>query len=211
MSPDVNQGIKIHAMIARIDFKTHAETAWQLTVQHLVSLLLLTLATAAVGALSLGLFAPAALAGYFQALLRLAREGREPRWQDVFSQAGLALPLLVFTLASGVLTAFAYALLILPGIAVALAISFSCIYVVPLMVDQGLGLIDAIVQSYRMATAGNHMDQLLVILVVIGLSSIGGSVMIGWMFTQPLATLFLASVYTWKAAQPLPPRRSLRS
>ena len=191
-------------MEPRIDFKAHAEIAWQLTLKHVFSLVLLTLVTATVSVLSLGIFAPAAMAGHFYAMLRLVREGREPRLQDVFSQIGLTLPLLMFTLFSALLVTLGYALLVVPGIAIGLAITFFSIYMVPLMTDEALSLGDAIRESYRMATTGGAMDNVLVVIVVVGMWGIGSSVFIGWLFTQPLAGIFLASVYQQKVTGDAP-------
>jgi uncharacterized membrane protein len=185
-----------------IDFKHHAERAWQLTLKHIFSLILLTLATVTVGLLSMGLLAPAAMAGYVDAIYRLLRTGREPDLRDVFSQMRLALPLLGLSLAVLVITAIGYSLLVLPGIIISLAVSHILLYVVPLMIDRRLGVVDAVKASYRMATANPLLDNILVTVVVMGLLGIGGSVVIGWLFTYPLATVFLVSVYCDKMNAP---------
>ena len=185
-----------------IDFKHHAEIAWQLTLRHLFSLVLLTLVTATVAVLSLGLFAPAAMAGYINAVLQMVRNGREPDIRDIFSQTRLALPLLAFSMAALFLSLLGYAVLVVPGIAVSLAITYVSLYVVPLMIDRHLGIIEAVKASYRMAMSPPLVDNLLVTAVVLGLWGIGGSVFIGWLFTQPLATVFLVSVYDDKTGSP---------
>lgn len=188
-----------------IDFKHHAEIAWQLTLRHIFQLVLLTLVTATVAVLSLGLFAPAAMAGYIDAVMQMVRNGREPDIRDVFSQTRLALPLLLFSLAALLLTLLGYAVLVVPGIAVSLAITYASLYVVPLMIDRNLGVIAAVKTSYRMALSPPLLDNLLIAVVVVGLCGIGGSVFIGWLFTQPLATVFLVSVYDEKTGSPEAP------
>ena len=188
-------------MNRNIDFKHHAETAWQLTLKHIFSLVLLTLVTATVAMLSLGLFAPAAMAGYTWAVMQMLRTGREPDIRDVFSQARLALPLLAASLAAALLVIVGYALLVVPAIAVSLALTVIGLYVIPLMIDRGIGIVAAVKESARMATAPPILDNLLVALVVVGLWGIGGSVFIGWLFTQPLATIFLISVYDEKTGK----------
>lgn len=186
-------------MNRNIDFKHHADIAWQLTLRHLFSLILLTLVTATVSVLSLGFFAPAAMAGYVSAILQMVRNGREPDLRDVFSQTRLAIPLLGFSLAALLLIVLGYAVLVIPGIAVSLAITHMCLYVIPLMIDRNLGIVDAVKASYRFAMTSPLIDNILVALVVVGLWGIGGSVFIGWLFTQPLATIFLVSVYDFKS------------
>ncbi|MFH1981280.1 MAG: hypothetical protein ABIL58_05530 [Pseudomonadota bacterium] len=185
-------------MNQNIDFKHHADIAWQLTLRHLFPLVLLTLVTATVGVLSLGLFAPAAMAGYVSAVLQMVRTGREPDLRDVFSQIRLAIPLLGFSLAALLLIVLGYAVLVVPGIAVSLGITYASLYVIPLMIDRNLGIVDAVKASARIAMAPPVMDNILVALVVVGLWGIGGSVVIGWLFTQPLATIFLVSIYDSK-------------
>ena len=185
-------------MDRNIDFKHHVEVAWQLTLRHIFSLVLLTLATATIGVFSLGLLAPAAMAGYVNAVLQLVRTGREPDLRDVFSQMRLALPLLGLSLAALLLSLLGYALLVIPGILISLAISHICLYVVPLMIDHQLGILAAVKASYRKAMSPPIADNILVTVVVMGLLGIGGSVFIGWLFTHPLATVFLVSIYSEK-------------
>jgi membrane-anchored glycerophosphoryl diester phosphodiesterase (GDPDase) len=89
-------------------------------------------------------------------------------------------------------------LLLVPGLVVALAITFCCIYMIPLMTDRSLGLVAAIKESYAMARRGDWLDHVVVVLIFLAISMIGGSFFIGSLFTQPLATLFMLSVYEEK-------------
>jgi len=68
-----------------------------------------------------------------------------------------------------------FMLLVLPGIIVALAISFSCLYMLPLMTDKEMSLIDAIKQSYALARQGPIIDHIVVMLLFMGISGVGGS------------------------------------
>jgi hypothetical protein len=77
-----------------MDFKRHIETAWNLTLANIVSLILMTLVMVAISSLTLGILAPVTMAGYTQSLLQLVRNGREPKVQDLFSHMNLFLPLL---------------------------------------------------------------------------------------------------------------------
>ncbi len=192
-----------------MDFKHHILAAWNLTIDHIVAVILTTLVMIAISTLTLGILAPVTLAGYTQSLLHLMRSGREPRVQDLFTHMNLFLPLLGFGILVFLATLIGFMLLFLPGILVMLAVTFCCIYMIPLMTDRGLGLTAAIRQSYAMARQGALVDHAVVIILFIAINMIGGSVFIGVLFTQPLATLFLLSTYEEKtrtAPPPAPPR-----
>jgi hypothetical protein len=182
-----------------MDFKRHLETAWTLTLANIIPLIFMTLVMGVVSCFTLGVLAPVTLAGFMQAAILLVREGREPKIQDVFSQMRLFLPLLAFGLVSSIATMIGFAMLLLPGILVILALAFCCLYLVPLMTDKEMGLMDALKESYRMAMQKPVGDHILVAVLFLGINALGSSVVgIGVLFTCPLATLFLASVYLEK-------------
>lgn len=183
-----------------MDFKKHLETAWNITLQHIVILILMTLITLAVSFLTLGILAPVVMAGFTQAIIQLMRDGKEPRIKDLFSQMKLFLPLLGFSIAVFIVTMMGFFLFVLPGLAVLFAVTFSCIYMIPLMTDKKMGLIDAIKSSWTMAFADGLADHIVVVILFIGLMAIGTSVFIGTLLTQPFATVFLISVYLEKTS-----------
>lgn len=188
-----------------MDFKRHIESAWNLTLGNIVSLILLTLVMVAVSSFTLGILAPVTLAGYTQSLLLLIRNGREPKVQDLFSHMNLFLPLLGFGLAVAVASLIGFSLLVLPGIVIVVGVTFCCVYMLPLMTDKNLGIVDAIKESYAMGRRGDLVDHVVVVVIFIAISAIGSSVFIGVLFTQPLATLFLLSTYEEKMAKNAPP------
>ena len=185
-----------------MDFRYHLETAWKTTIGHIAPLLLMTLAMIVVSFLSIGILAPVTLAGYMQSILLLVSEGREPKVQDIFSQMRLFLPLLVFGILVLIITCIGMMLLFLPGVVFALAVSFFCIYMIPLMTDKELGLVDAVKESYRMVRSEKITDHLVVFLIFVGISAVGSTIFIGSLFTQPLATVFLMSIYN-KLVKPI--------
>ena len=187
-----------------MDFKRHIETAWNLTLGNIVSLILMTLVMVALGSLTLGILAPVIMAGYTQSLLQLIREGREPKVQDLFSHMNLFLPLLGFGIAVFVAVSIGFMLLFLPGIVIIVGVTFCCVYMLPLMTDKNLGLVDAIKESYAMSRSGELVDHVVVVIIFIAITTIGGTVFIGVLFTQPLATLFLMSTYE-ERINPSPP------
>ncbi len=184
-----------------MDFKKHLEAAWNTTLKFIVPLVIMTLVLFAVSFVTLGILAPVTLAGYTQSMLLLSRTGREPRVQDLFSQMRLFFPLLLFGIVLFIAVILGFALLILPGILLILAVFFCCFYMIPLMTDRQLGLMDAIKESYRMALSGNKQDHAVAVLIFIAITAVGGSIAVGALFTQPLATLFYASVYEEKSAE----------
>ena len=53
-----------------------------------------------------------------------------------------------------------------------------------------------------MALDGVFLDHLVVVVHFLGITAIGGSIFIGFLFTQPFATAFVMSVYLEKSAAP---------
>ena len=181
-----------------MNFNNHFKTSWTLTLNFIVPLIILTLVMFGICFLTLGLLAPAMMAGYTYALLRLIRERREPKINDLFSQMKLFLPLLGFGVAAFILAGIGYLILFIPGLVITLALAFSCIYMLPLMVDQDLKLLDALKESYSMAVNGEVMDHLVLVILYFGIMAIGGSIFIGSLFALPFATLLLLLVYEEK-------------
>jgi uncharacterized membrane protein len=184
-----------------MDFKKHLETSWHLTLRFIAPLILMTLVMVTASVFTLGILAPVTMAGYMQSILLMIRDGREPKIQDVFSQMNLFLPLLGFGLAAVIATAVGFSLMVLPGILISLAVSFCCLYVIPLMTDRKMGLIDAVKKSISMSLQGDIPEHAVVVILFIGISWIGSCVLIGWLFTQPLATIFLLLVYQERTSQ----------
>ena len=190
-----------------MDFKYHLETAWKLTLQYIAPLIFMTLAMIVISFITLGILGPVVMAGYIHSILLLIREEREPKVQDIFSQMRLFLPLLLFGIIVFIIALIGIMLLFLPGVLFVLATSYCCLYMLPLMTDRNLGLVDAIKESFSMVTKEHVVDHVVVFILFVGISAIGSSVFIGSLFTQPLATLFLMSVYNrlGKSAPVTPP------
>ncbi|MDD9301221.1 MAG: hypothetical protein HUK40_02305 [Desulfobacter sp.] len=178
-----------------MDIKHHFEVAWNLCLANIVPLIILTLVTMALSVVTLGILAPVAFAGYVWSLYQLLNTGREPRAQDVLSQMRLFLPLALFTFLVFIITLIGFTLLIVPGIIFSLAIGYTCFYMIPIMVDQKSGIVDAIKKSIAMMTRTNVVDHLIVFIIFTVLTAVGGSSFIGFIVLQPFATLFYLSVY----------------
>ncbi len=188
-----------------MDFKDLFNQCWKLFVANLPALILCTLVYIAVSVASLGIMAPVLTAGYMQSLLLLIREKRKPEIRDLFGQMRLFFPLLAFMAVCILIIMIGFGLLVVPGIALTIGLSFFCLYMLPLMTDQGMGLLDAVKTSSRMALNPPVGEQVAVVVVFLILSSIGNSTGIGVLVTQPFATLFILSVYELKRQRMLPP------
>ena len=188
-----------------MDYKRYLEEAWRLTLREIKPLLLMTLVFGAVCIFSAGILGPWVMAGYMQSILRLIRSGREPRFQDVFSEVGLLLPLIGFGLAVVIVVYIGFSMVLVPGMLMSVGITFCCLYMLPLMTDRNFGLVDAVKESFAIVTGAHLLDHVIVAILFMGISAIGGSVFIGWVFTQPLATMFLVSVYEDHVAGSTPP------
>jgi uncharacterized membrane protein len=182
-----------------MDFKAHIEIAWRNSLSHIVPLILLTLAFMLVCALTLGILAPVCTAGYMQSILLMIREERQPHYKDIFTHLSLFLPLLGFGIAVLVIGMIGFALLVLPGILFFLAVSYCCLFMIPLMTDKEMGIIDSVKTSFAMMTKKDIAENIVVFILFAGVISIGSASIIGALLVQPLATAFLMSVYMEKS------------
>jgi hypothetical protein len=173
-----------------------------MTLKFIAPLIFITLVMFLLWFFTIGILAPVTMAGYMHSILLMLRDGREPKIQDLFSQMKLFLPLLGFSILVFIATVIGFMLLVLPGIVISLVVSFCCLYMLPLMTDKKLGLFEAIKESCTMTTKGVFIDQVVVLILFLGISAAGSAVFIGSLFTQPLATIFLLSVYEEKIKQP---------
>jgi membrane-anchored glycerophosphoryl diester phosphodiesterase (GDPDase) len=178
-----------------MDIKKHLEIAWNLTLKNIVPLILMTLVMLVVSFFTLGILAPVMLAGYMQSILLMVRNGREPSIGDIFSEMRLFLPLLGFGIVAFIAIMIGFTLFFLPGLALILALTFGCFYMLPLMTDRRMGLVDAIKESWQMAVKGNVADHVVVVILYVALVAIGSSIFIGSLFTLPFGTILLISVY----------------
>ncbi|WP_456386765.1 hypothetical protein [Desulfolithobacter sp.] len=187
-----------------MDFGYHMERAWTVFVRFLPQMLLLSLALIGVSMITLGIMGPVCTAGYMQALLLALREGRRPEVRDLFAHMDLFFPLLGLGILLLLVLLFSFSLLVIPGLVALVAVSFVCLYLLPLMTDLKLGLFDALAESWRMAVQKPLSEQFAVVAVYVVLTSVGNSTGLGALFTQPFATLFVLSVYEVKRRRLLP-------
>lgn len=187
-----------------MDFKGLLEKTWTIFTEFLPAMLIITLGLISISIVTLGILAPVATAGYMQSLLLAARDKRKPEIGDLFSQMRLFLPLLGFGILVFIALMVGFAMLVLPGIIMVLALAFFCLYMLPLMTDRKMGLIDAIKESGRLALEEPITEHFVVVALFIGITAIGQSFVIGTLFSQPFATLFILLVYEMKTGKEQP-------
>lgn len=184
-----------------MDYKGLLEKTWKIFTDFLPALLINTVGLIGISIVTVGILAPVATAGYMQSLLLAIREDRKPEIGDLFSQMRLFLPLLGFGILVFIALMVGFAVLVLPGIIMVLALAFFCLYMLPLMTDQEMGLIDAIKESSRMAMEDPIAEHFVVVALFMGITAVGQSFVIGTLFTQPFATIFILLVYELKTGK----------
>lgn len=153
----------------RIDLGGVFKHGWRLFIKDIVHLLIATVVATALSIVTLGILAGPLYAGLYKMVADRVRDGREPRWDDVFgglerfwAYLGAALFLLIViglawvTVIGGVLLGTIW------------------LYVFPLMVDKRMGLGEALGTSYRMVRDNGFWEHLALVVVFAVLSSIGG-------------------------------------
>jgi hypothetical protein len=186
-----------------MDFKKLFETTWQKALSFTGPLILLTFVYSVVVVFSFGIMAPVTTAGYMRSLLRVLREGRSPEVKDLFSEMSLFLPLTLFFLLAIIAASIGFMFMVLPGFLVIGFLAFAALYMIPLMLDRGLGVSDALQESWEMAVRDPLMDQIIVVVVYLALTSLGGSVPFGVVITQPFATLLILGAYEKRGGGPV--------
>ncbi|HER62478.1 MAG TPA: hypothetical protein ENO11_00670, partial [Desulfobacteraceae bacterium] len=181
-----------------MDFKELLEKSWKSFTAFLPALLVNTLVLLVVSVFTLGILAPVCTAGYIQSLLLAIRDDRKPEIGDLFSHMNLFLPLLGFFIVAGMVIFVGFLLLVLPGIIAAIALYFFCLYMLPLMTDKGMGLIEAVKESSRMAMEDPVVEHVAVVAIYIGITALGQVVPFGIVFAMPFATLFLLYAFEEK-------------
>jgi hypothetical protein len=194
-----------------MDFKQHFEASWRVFTAFFVPILMNTLALMGLSLISLGILTPVISAGYMQSLLLALRENRKPESKDLFARMDLFLPLLGFTLIFVLVIFIGLMLLVLPGIAALFAGIFFFLYLLPLMTDQNMSLVEAARESIRLALEQPINEHLAVVIFFIAFSSLGNASVLGSVLTHAFVSLFILSVYEYrrKGEQDTDPKKAL--
>ncbi|HKJ64615.1 MAG TPA: hypothetical protein VJ969_04390 [Desulfopila sp.] len=178
-----------------MDLQSHLERGWKNFIEFIGPALLITFVQIAVTLFSLGILAPVTSAGYVQSLLLAQRQGRTPEVKDLFSYMSLFLPLLLLGFVAFIVVVIGFTLLVLPGFGVMIFLAFACLYLLPLMTDEKMGLLSAVKGSWNMAVMDPLGDHIIITIVYVAIICIGGSLPFVILLAQPLATFILLSFY----------------
>ena len=183
-----------------MDFKNLIVQSWNYTLRFLGPVLLVTLVQLVLIIVSFGILAPVTTAGYIQSLMLAVREGRQPQVGDLFSQMRLFLPLLIYFILVTMFVALGFMLLVIPGFAVIGFVAFASFYMIPLMTDRKLGLIEALKTSWDHVTRAPVSDHLILAILYVVIMSLGSSLPFAFLLTQPIATFLMIGAYLEKVA-----------
>ena len=158
-------------------------------------MLLITFVQLVLIIVTLGILAPVTTAGYVNSLMQVVRDDRKPEVGDLFSQMRLFLPLFVLSIMVALVAFIGFSLLVLPGFAVLAFIAFAAFYLLPYMVDQKLGLFDALKASWQAALKEPVSEHIIVVIIYVAIMSLGSSLWFAFLITQPMATFIMIEAY----------------
>ncbi len=181
-----------------MDFKDLIVRSWQNTLNHIGPLLLITLVQLVLIIVTFGILAPVTTAGYVDSLLQVVRDDRKPEVGDLFSQMRLFFPLFLLSILVAVVAFIGFSLLVLPGFAVLAFIAFAAFYLLPYMVDQKLGLFDALKASWQAAMQEPVSEHIIVVIIYVAIMSLGSSLWFAFLITQPMATFIMVEAYQYR-------------
>jgi uncharacterized membrane protein len=137
-------------------------------------------------------------AGIVKFTLKVVR-GEPYAFGDVFSGGPHLLPVLVAVFIAHLAAGLGFVLLVVPGVIISLGLSMA----VPLIVDRGLGPIDALGESWKL-TDGNRLNLFIYWLIAFGLSIAGGCACgLGFVVVNPLILIGWIYIYARLTGQPL--------
>jgi hypothetical protein len=137
------------------------------------------------GVLTLGLAAAPLLVGYLRMIDRM-RGGQSAELGEVLEGLSSFAPAFVAGLITAVAVAIGSALIVLPGVVVAVVWSYGLWFVAL----EGQGAINALASSWGLAR--RHASSLvLVLLATVALNFLGGLVVVGVLVTGPLGLIFM--------------------
>jgi hypothetical protein len=149
-----------------------------------------TLVVFALGCITLGLLFGPLMAGLGAMFLK-AKKGRKPVFDDLFQFNGKFVGLAVMGLLAFLGIMLGCVLLVLPG----LLLATLWMYSIFAMAYDNKGIIESMKTSWAIVSKNGIWQQLVVLLAIGLLNSIGAAFVVGSLITFPLSTGFLAILY----------------
>jgi hypothetical protein len=160
---------------------------WRLFLKDIVHLLIATVVGVALSIVSLGILAGPLCAGLHKMVVLRVRDGKEPKWDDVFGGLERFWAYLGAALFLAVVVGLAW-ITVVGGV----LLGTIWLYVFPLMVDKGMGLGEALGTSYRMVRENGFWEHLALVILFAVITSIGGP---AFLVTLPLTVVTTMAAY----------------
>lgn len=148
-------------------------------VLHIIASLLLMI----VSAVSLGILAAPLTVGYIR-LIRDRLAGHAVSATDIFAGLSTTITALITMILLGIIVAVGSILLILPGIAAAVLLSYAFHFIA----YNDAGIMDSLSQSFALVKDNIVLVIILIVILAI-LNSIGSTVVIGTLLTMPFSMI----------------------
>jgi hypothetical protein len=171
-----------------LDFGLVFKQSWRLFVKDLGALIIATIVAVALSVITIGILAGPLAAGLYGMVVGRVRDGRTPHVGDVFDQFGRFWSFFGAALVLGILIGLA-SLTIVGGILLAAI----WLYVFPLMVDRGLGIGEAMSESYRMVKEAGFWEHVALVLILVVISSLANGVVT--LLATPFLVVLVAVAY----------------
>lgn len=133
---------------------------------------------------------PCVAGGMTRELLKLAREGKEPEFNQLWSFEGYG-QIVLFLLVGGLLIMIGYMLLIIPGI----IFTVWWMYALYFIVDRNMDFWSAMSASKELVGKAGFWNNFGLLLIMVVLNALGNSVVVGGLFTTPFCMLLLTNAY----------------
>jgi hypothetical protein len=141
---------------------------------------------------------PTVARGLTRGMLRYAREGIEPEFDELWRFDDYLQVLLLMVL-GGVAIALGLLLLIVPGVVLMVLWMYALVF----LVDRNLSFSQAMGASKQLVGGSGFWNHLVILLVVVVLNSLaGGLAGLGTLLTAPFALLLVVNAYLMSTGQP---------
>jgi len=173
-----------------MNYEKTVNKAVEIYKENWVILAVSTLVVFALAILTLGLLFGPLMAGLASMFIK-AKAGKKPVFNDLFVFNSRFVAMAVMNLIIGILVFLGCIFLVIPGILLATLWMYS-IYA---MAFDNKGITDSMRTSWAFVMKTGFWQNLVILLVIGILNSIGGAVMVGTLITIPLTLGFLAMTY----------------
>ncbi|HRU38465.1 MAG TPA: hypothetical protein P5511_01210 [Candidatus Goldiibacteriota bacterium] len=174
-----------------MNYEKTVNKAVEIYKENWVILAVSTLVVFALGMLTLGLLFGPLMAG-LAAMFVKAKSGKKPAFNDLFQFNGKFIGMAVMGLLIGTLVFLGCLALVLPG----LILATLWMYSIFAMAFENKGITESMKASWNFVMKAGLWQQLVIMLAIGILNSIGGAIIVGPLITIPLGMGFLALIYT---------------